>query len=167
MKPYAEPDKEFEIIPWPEGMIRKVKLDFWLHWLKEVIFKSGGFDPELESMIFRLNAKGFITHNCCAGHGGGKGYMVFFGSYTRPEIEELLRPYYLKITKYTSSDERRVQMEDRFKKGEEFMRVKYPDYVDGGRIMLQLPMTIVGFQGIGQSKRKKRPEGKQLVLIKT
>ena len=167
MKPYAERDKEFKVFPWPHAVIQKVKLAVWLGWLKEVVFKSKVFDSEFESMIYRLNARGFITHNCCAGHDGGRGYIVFFGSYTQPEIEELLSPYYLKSIKYTSSEERHALMEERFKFGEAFMREKYPDYVDGGRVMLKLPMTVVSFQGVGQAKRKKKTkiQGKQLVLI--
>ncbi|MBA7577590.1 hypothetical protein ES708_19443 [subsurface metagenome] len=157
MYKYAEPNKEFQIQDlW--GRAHSVTLDFWLWWLKEKNAKwCGEIDPELQDMIMKLNTQGYITHASCAGHDGRDGYIAFYGTYTQEEIAKLLAPYYLKITNYELDDDKYWEQEEALSKQH------FPDYVSPD--IEHLPMTIIEFEGIGQSKRRKRTQGKQLTLI--
>ncbi len=156
MKRYAEPDKEFKVQPrgtWTE--IYSTTLEVWMSWLKGEQEKY--IDPELLTLIQKLNANGFITHSCCAGHDGHPGMIAFYGLYTKADIEELLAPYYLKIIDYSLQDD------ECYKREEAATRARFPEYVSPNN--KYLPITLVEFEAVGQSKRRKRRKGKQLVLI--
>ena len=155
MKRYAEPNKEFKVQPrgtWTE--IYSITLEVWMSWLKGEQEKY--IDPELLTLIQKLNANGFITHSCCAGHDGHPGMIAFYGLYTKADIEELLAPYYLKIIDYSLWD-------DEFYKREEATRARSPEYVSLNN--KYLPHTVVIFQGVGRNKKRKHLPGRQLVLI--
>ena len=158
MYKYAEPNKEFRIQDW-WGRIHSVTLDFWLWWLKEKNAKwYGEIDPELQDMIMKLNTQGYITKGSCAGHDGGYGYIAFYGTYTQADMAELLKPYYLKITDYKLHDD-----DEYYAQVERHCRGIIPGYVSPN--IEYLPTTVVQFEAIGQSKRRKRTQGKQLALI--
>ena len=157
MKRYAEPNKEFKTQDW-WGRTHSFTLDHWLWWLEEKNAEwYGKIDPELQDMVMKLNTRGYITQWSCAGHDGDAGYIVFYGLYTRADIDELLDPYYLKIIDYTLLDDAY------YKKREEATRARFPEYVSPD--IEYLPHTVVTFQGVGQSKKRKHLHGRQLVLI--
>ena len=108
-------------------------------------------------MIMKLNAQGYITKGSCAGHDGRDGYIAFYGTYTQADMAELLKPYYLKITDYKLHDDEYYAQVERHCRGTISGYVS-PDIED-------LPTTVIQFEAIGQSKRRKRTQGKQLALI--
>ncbi|MBA7689690.1 hypothetical protein ES703_98198 [subsurface metagenome] len=157
MKPYAERGKKFEVQTegrWTE--IYSVSLQGWLAWMKAEV----SLDPELQGMILRLNAHGFITEACCAGHDGFNGYIAFYGEYTEADIAEILRPYYMKITSYVLMDQEFFKRADMLRR-DIMSEAGFPYESPEGE---SLSVTNVGFEGIGQSKRRKRSKGKQLAF---
>jgi hypothetical protein len=110
-------------------------------------------DHELITVIYQLNADGFITHSCCAGHDGDDGYITFYGEYSDADIHEILRPYSLKVKSIEIIDEERMkQHDDLWEEHREFF---------GPDAIAHITNTMIHFEGIGQSRVKKRARAKQ------